>query len=150
MQKKEPPADDDIPVDIPPLPTSGGNRVPMGLGAETDMESFSLRERLYSSSVQSVLAGLSAVRTGDFTGADAICDSGIDRCGHCGGRDASDTGLPHCRRGVFHVRDSETEGKMILFDKHAAHERIHFERMRAGMDTGVRASGCCLRRSRLH
>lgn len=32
----------------------------------------------------------------------------------------------------------ETEGKMILIDKHAAHERINFERLRANMKSGAR------------
>lgn len=31
----------------------------------------------------------------------------------------------------------ETEGKMIIFDKHAAHERINFERLRANMNAGT-------------
>ena len=139
VQKKEPPADDDIPVDIPPLPTSGGNRVPMGLGAETDMESFSLRERLYSSSVQSVSRDyppfgqeISRERT----------PSAIRESTDAGIAGAATHPIPDYRivGEVFSTYVIlETEGKMILFDKHAAHERIHFERMRAGMDTGVRS-----------
>lgn len=159
VQKQEPPADDGIPVDIPPLPAEGGCGFSPRLGAETDMDSLTLRERLYGASVREVLReGMPAAirETAEQSGmpvkpaeAGPASDSlqNVPAPAARGSTDAGITGaaarpVPEYRivGEVFSTYVIlETEGKLILFDKHAAHERIHFERMRAGMDTGARS-----------
>lgn len=150
-----PPSDDDIPVDIPPLASSGsGGSFPSKLGAETDMESLPLRERLYGASVREIpMVGSPspAIREipRDESRSPLIREAMRDEEPAPVIRESTDAGIAGAvahpvpdYRIVGEVFSTyvilETEGKMILFDKHAAHERIHFERMRAGMDTGAR------------
>lgn len=112
---------DDISVDVPVLRESP--RPAMRLGANTDITSFEEKKRAYAPAVQE--------RAPEPEMPVHIPES-------------TDAEIPHREkkpvppyRIVGEVFASyvilETEGKMILVDKHAAHERINFERLRANM-----------------
>lgn len=113
--------DDDISVDVPVIRESP--RPAMRLGANTDITSFEEKKRAYAPAVQErAPEPETPVRIPESTDAE----------------------IPHREkkpvppyRIVGEVFASyvilETEGKMILVDKHAAHERINFERLRANM-----------------
>ena len=113
--------DDDISVDVPVIRESP--RPAMRLGANTDIASFEEKKRAYAPAVQErAPEPETPVRIPESTDAE----------------------IPHREkkpvppyRIVGEVFSSyvilEVEGKMILVDKHAAHERINFERLRANM-----------------
>ena len=113
--------DDDISVDVPVIRESP--RPAMRLGANTDIASFEEKKRAYAPAVQErAPEPETPVRIPESTDAE----------------------IPHREkkpvppyRIVGEVFASyvilEVEGKMILVDKHAAHERINFERLRANM-----------------
>lgn len=117
--------EDDTPVDVPQLsdnrPAAGQQR----LGSDTDIRSFEMRERLYGAAVRE-LRREEPYRPVIKEETDAkIAGAAIHP-------------VPEYRivGEVFNCYVIiETEGKMIIFDKHAAHERINFERLRANMSS---------------
>ncbi len=113
--------DDDISVDVPKM-----REMPMRsmarLGADTDIESFEAKKKQYASAIYERPAKETPTIIPEST------DAKIP--------DREKKPIP-AYRIVGEVFSSyvimETEGKMILIDKHAAHERINFERLRANM-----------------
>lgn len=123
-------SDDDIPVDIPPLPHMERERsMSSRLDAETDIGSFESRSRLYGSGMREIPhADVSPPVIRESTDAN-IANAAVHP-------------IPEYRIAgeVFSCYVIvETKDKIILFDKHAAHERINFERMRSGMKSGARS-----------
>ena len=115
--------DDDLPVDVPIL-REKTNASPMKrFGADTDIHNFDLRQRLYASSVQSALQ-----KEDPKPVIPQKSDANIPK--------AQAKPIPQYRI-VGEVFASyvivELEEKILLVDKHAAHERINFERLRANM-----------------
>ena len=119
--------DDDISVDVPVIRESP--RPAMRFGANTDITSFEEKKRAYAPAVQESTPKPEPKPEPEVPA--FIPES-------------TDAEIPHREkkpvppyRIVGEVFASyvilETEGKMILVDKHAAHERINFERLRANM-----------------
>lgn len=117
-------SEDDTPVDIPRL---SDNRPAIGqqrLGSDTDIRGFEMRERLYGAAVKEIRRE-EPYRPVIKEETDAKIAG------------AAAHPVPEYRivGEVFNCYVMiETEGKMIIFDKHAAHERINFERLRANMN----------------
>lgn len=120
-------SEDDTPVDIPRL---SDNRPAIGqqrLGSDTDIRGFEMRERLYGAAVKEIRRE-EPYRPVIKEETDAKIAG------------AAAHPVPEYRivGEVFNCYVMiETEGKMIIFDKHAAHERINFERLRANMNAGT-------------
>jgi len=120
-----PGSEDDTPVDVPQLsdnrPATGQQR----LGSDTDIRSFEMRERLYGAAVRE-LRREEPYKPVIREETDAKIAG------------AASHPVPEYRivGEVFNCYVIlETEEKMIIFDKHAAHERINFERLRANMSS---------------
>ena len=117
-------SEDDTPIDIPRL---SDNRPVIGqqrLGSDTDIRGFEMRERLYGAAVREIRRE-EPYRPVIKEETDAKIAG------------AAAHPVPEYRivGEVFNCYVMiETEGKMIIFDKHAAHERINFERLRANMN----------------
>ena len=127
MSRANAPSDseDDTPVDVPQLsdnrPATGQQR----LGSDTDIRSFEMRERLYGAAVRE-LRREEPYKPVIREETDAKIAG------------AASHPVPEYRivGEVFNCYVIlETEEKMIIFDKHAAHERINFERLRANMSS---------------
>ncbi len=129
--------DDDITVDVPPMP-----RDPMKKGALAsahDPKAFSFRSRLYSGEIRDAASVLREEREAkpivSTEKAEEIPYIPRDTDANIKGEMAKP--IP-AYRIVGEVFNSyvilEVEDKMLLIDKHAAHERINYERMRANMD----------------
>ncbi len=135
--------DDDIDVDVPIVRETPKN--PMhrfSFGSDADIENFEARSRLYGAAVKSGMPAETRVTAPEpeepkteVTPSEKPIDAAMT--------DAKIPGeaakpLPNYRI-VGEVFASyviiEVEDKMILIDKHAAHERIQFERLRASMNT---------------
>ncbi len=121
--------EDDIPVDVPPLSASRPVTSPRVI-AETSFSDFSMRERLYGGAVKTVeippveppLPKREPISIPENTDAKIAGVATHD--------------VPPYRligeafAGYLLI---ETGDRLILIDKHAAHERINFERLRANM-----------------
>ena len=127
MSRANAPSDseDDTPVDVPQLsdnrPATGQQR----LGSDADIRSFEMRERLYGAAVRE-LRREEPYKPVIREETDAKIAG------------AASHPVPEYRivGEVFNCYVIlETEEKMIIFDKHAAHERINFERLRANMSS---------------
>ena len=119
--------EDDLPVDIPILPKSEPAARPR-FGAESSPERFDLMKNLYASAIQKTEAPLSAQPEKQKKDL----------------RENTDAHIPEMKTNpipAYRIAGEvfasyiilETEKKMLLIDKHAAHERINFERLRAAM-----------------
>ena len=116
--------DDDLPVDIPPAAKPISNR----FGAEISTEGFGFMNRLYASAIQKA-EPFPMKEEAKVTHSVENTDAKIPKM--------QTHSIPEYRIAgeVFaSYIIVETDEKMILVDKHAAHERIHFERLRANMN----------------
>ncbi len=139
VKKTEPIDDDDISVDVPVVretPTNPMRR--FAFGSDSGIGDFETRSKLYGAHIKDAV---SAIREEAKTATVPEQAQTIDLKPEM--TDAKIEGevarpIPEYRI-VGEVFASyviiEVEEKMILIDKHAAHERINFERLRANMDT---------------
>lgn len=118
--------DDDLPVDVPILRKRQESPF-LKLGAETSGEAFDYLSRMYAS----------AVKTVESPGTEPAHEAIIPEKNDAKIAKASTNPIPEYRiAGEIFASYVivETGDKVLLIDKHAAHERINFERLRANMD----------------
>ena len=135
--------EEDIPVDVPILPKDPPPSFRARLGAETSAEAFDYMSRLYASAIRTAAPiaepeekpkiSVPSVYVPEKTEEETPVIT-----------EKTDARIPNMEtkpippyRIAGEVFASyiliETEGKLLLVDKHAAHERINFERLRANM-----------------
>lgn len=116
---------DDTPVDVPRLSDSRPSGWMPRLSADADIGGFSMRDRLYGASVKEVHGEVPYIPVIKEETDAKIAGAAVHP-------------IPEYRivGEVFACYVIiEAEGKMIIFDKHAAHERINYERLRANMNS---------------
>ncbi len=145
-----PPAlyDDDIPVDVPVLSEATPRR--LGLRAQTSPEALDRYSRIFGGAVKE---SESLPRVEDSAppvcrAADPVSSAETEKTpeialGNTDAQIEGETAKPvPPYRIVGEVFASyvvlEVEDKMLLVDKHAAHERINYERLRANMNRAIR------------
>lgn len=121
--------DDDLPVDVPIL-TSKPREPFLKLNAENSTDHFAYMSRLYASAVKT--ANVFSEEKNEEAVITEETDAKIPSM--------STNPIPEYKligeafAGYIIV---EADGKLLLIDKHAAHERINFERLRANMQTNT-------------
>lgn len=139
LQKYDPLDDDDITVDVPVVREAPNPMRRFALGSNTNMDDFDARSRLYGEMIKEAP---SALRELPKAKQEAISQEESTEVvlpkGSTDAKIPNEVAKPIPEyRIVGEVFASyviiEVEDKMILIDKHAAHERINFERLRANM-----------------
>lgn len=142
LQKYEILDDDDVSVDVPRVREAPQNPMHrLGLGSNADIGDFDARARLYGSMIKSAP---SALREIPRPAQEELLPEKEEVTEVSLPKETTDAKIPGETakpipeyRIVGEVFASyviiEVEEKMILIDKHAAHERINFERLRANM-----------------
>ncbi|MBR5186845.1 MAG: DNA mismatch repair endonuclease MutL [Clostridia bacterium] len=119
--------DDDLPVDVPVLPSKPKEPF-LKLNAENSTDNFGYMSRLYASAVKT--ANVFSENESENTVVSEETDAKIP--------EMPTNPIPEYQligeafAGYIIVESGE---KLFLIDKHAAHERINFERLRANMQT---------------
>ena len=143
LQKYDLLDDEDVSVDVPPIRENPMRR--LGLGSNSDIGDFDAKARLYGAMIKTAPSAwrepvgpvLQTKTVEEEPEREVILP-----------KDSTDAKIPGKTakpipeyRIVGEVFASyviiEVEEKMILIDKHAAHERINFERLRANMTADV-------------
>lgn len=141
LQKYDPLDDDDITVDVPVVREAPNPMRRFALGSNTNMDDFDARSRLYGAMIKEAP---SALRELPKAKQEAISQEEEESTEVVLPKGSTDAKIPNEvakpipeYRIVGEVFASyviiEVEDKMILIDKHAAHERINFERLRTNM-----------------
>ncbi len=141
-KKKEEIPDDDIEIDVPRV--ASGSMLRHGLASDYGIGDFEGRAKKYHELIKEAPSALSEEKKPAKTAQPVIPEEPIPELKrpNIGSTDAkieSETAKPIPEyRIVGEVFASyvilEVEDKMLLIDKHAAHERINFERMRAKLE----------------
>ena len=139
LQKYDLLDDDDVSVDVPPIRENPTRR--FGVGSDSDIGEFDAKARLYGAMIKTAPSALREPMGPVLKKTVPEEESEGEVILPKGSTDAKIPGktakpIPEYRI-VGEVFASyviiEVEEKMILIDKHAAHERINFERLRANM-----------------
>ena len=141
LQKYDLTDDDDITVDVPVVREAPNPMRRFGLGSNTNVDDFDARSRLYGAMIKEAP---SALRELPKTKQEEPLPETEESAEIVLPKGSTDAKIPHEAakpipeyRIVGEVFASyviiEVEDKMLLIDKHAAHERINFERLRANM-----------------
>ncbi len=154
--KKEEICDDDISVDVPVMREAPMN--PMrrfALGSNTDVGDFEMRSRLYGANIKDAVSVIREQEKPKTETPDEVKPAEMPQniepeqaeelvldAKMTDAKIEGETARPIPEyRIVGEVFASyviiEVEDKMLLIDKHAAHERINFEKMRANMTSDV-------------
>ena len=141
LQKYDPLDDDDITVDVPVVREAPNPMRRFALGSNTNMDDFDARFRLYGAMIKeapSALRELPKVKQEAISQEEEESTEVVLPKGSTDAKIPNEVAKPIPEyRIVGEVFASyviiEVEDKMILIDKHAAHERINFERLRANM-----------------